>query len=37
MKPYSADIAGATGLPVFSMESFVSWFQSGLVPRRHPL
>ncbi|WP_101067692.1 aspartate/glutamate racemase family protein [Roseovarius salinarum] len=37
MMPYAADIAAATGLPVFTMESFVSWFQSGLVPRRYPL
>lgn len=37
MMPYAADIAAATGLPVFTMENFVSWFQSGLVPRRYPL
>ncbi|MDF0599681.1 aspartate/glutamate racemase family protein [Psychromarinibacter sp. C21-152] len=37
MMPYAADIAAATGIPVFTMESFVSWFQSGLVPRRYPL
>lgn len=36
MVPYAADIRLATGLPVFSIESFVSWFQSGLVPRRYP-
>ena len=34
MTPYAADIAAATGLPVFSMDSFVRWFQSGLAPRR---
>jgi len=34
MIPYAADVAAATGLPVFSMESFVTWFQSGLIPRR---
>ena len=34
MLPYAADIRDATGLPVYSMLSFVSWFQSGLVPRR---
>ena len=34
MIPYAADVAAATGLPVFSMDSFVSWFQSGLTPRR---
>ncbi|MEM9425965.1 MAG: aspartate/glutamate racemase family protein [Pseudomonadota bacterium] len=35
MVPYAADIRAATGLPVFSIESFVTWFQSGLAPRRH--
>ena len=34
MTPYAADIRAATGLPVFTMDSFVSWFQSGLSPRR---
>lgn len=34
MTPYAADIRAATGLAVFSMQSFVTWFQSGLVPRR---
>ena len=34
MIPYAADIRAAVGVPVFSMESFVSWFQSGLCPRR---
>lgn len=37
MMPYAADIAKATGRPVFTMESFVCWFQSALVPRRYPL
>lgn len=37
MVPYAADIRAATGLPVFSIESFVTWFQSGLSPRRHAL
>ncbi len=37
MVPYAADIRKATGLPVFSIESFVTWFQSGLAPRRYPL
>lgn len=36
MVPYAADIRRRTGLPVFSIESFVSWFQSGLMPRRFP-
>jgi len=35
MIPYAADIQAATGLPVFSIESFVSWFQSGLQPKRY--
>lgn len=35
MVPYAADIRAATGLPVFSIETFVSWFQSSLVPRRY--
>lgn len=34
MTPYAADIRAATGLPVYSMVSFVSWFQAGLAPRR---
>ncbi|MEM7302407.1 MAG: aspartate/glutamate racemase family protein [Pseudomonadota bacterium] len=32
MVPYAADIRRHTGLPVFSIYSFVSWFQAGLVP-----
>ncbi|WP_176084935.1 aspartate/glutamate racemase family protein [Martelella sp. HB161492] len=35
MIPYAADIAAATGLPVFSIETFVRWFQAALVPRRY--
>ena len=34
MTPYARDIREAVGLPVFSMYSFVAWFQSALVPRR---
>lgn len=34
MIPYAADIREHTGLPVYSMRSLVSWFQSGLVPQR---
>ena len=37
MIPYAADIRAATGLPTFTMESFVTWFQSGLVPRKYPV
>ena len=33
MVPYSADVRNATGLPVFSIYSFINWFQQGLVPR----
>lgn len=34
MVPYAADIQTATGLPTFSILSFITWFQSGLSPRR---
>ncbi len=37
MVPYAADIRAATGMPVFSIESFVMWFQAGLSPRRYPI
>ncbi|WP_206057153.1 aspartate/glutamate racemase family protein [Nitratireductor sp. XY-223] len=37
MMPYAADIAKEIGRPVFTMESFVSWFQGALAPRRYPL
>ena len=37
MTPYQAAISAATGLPVFSVEAFVAWFQRGLAPRRWPL
>ncbi len=33
MVPYAADIRAATGVPVFSILSFISWFQSGLNPK----
>ncbi|WP_037315778.1 aspartate/glutamate racemase family protein [Ruegeria halocynthiae] len=32
MCPYAADIQVATGLPVYSIVSLVSWFQAGLRP-----
>jgi hypothetical protein len=32
MIPYAADIRRETGLPVFSMETFVRWFQASLQP-----
>ncbi|WP_146348008.1 aspartate/glutamate racemase family protein [Falsiphaeobacter marinintestinus] len=34
MCPYAADISEATGLPVYSILSLVTWFQSGLQPPR---
>ena len=34
MVPYAADIRRLTGLPVYSIYSFVSWFQAGLLPPR---
>ena len=37
MSPYAPAIARATGLPVFSMEAFVRWFQSSLQPRVFPI
>lgn len=35
MCPYAADIQRATGLPVFSIVTFVSWFQAGLNPQKY--
>lgn len=35
MGPYAHAIREATGLPVFSILNFVSWFQAGLVPKRY--
>jgi Asp/Glu/hydantoin racemase len=37
MTPYAADIRAATGLPVFSHETFVSWFHAALVPRSYAM
>lgn len=37
MTPYAADIRKLTGLPVFSIYSFVRWFHQGLVPDRFAL
>jgi hypothetical protein len=36
MVPYAADIRRATDLPVFSIRSFVTWFQSSLAPPSFP-
>jgi hypothetical protein len=33
MVPYARSLSARLGLPVFSIYSFVSWFQAGLVPR----
>ena len=35
MTPYASEIRAATGVPVFSMGSFVDWFQSGLAPNEY--
>ncbi|OIQ43713.1 MAG: hypothetical protein BM558_10750 [Roseobacter sp. MedPE-SW] len=37
MVPYARDLRRVTGLPVFSIQSFVTWFQAGLMPRRYEL
>lgn len=36
MVPYAADVAKATGLPVFSAYTFVCWFQASLRPLHFP-
>ncbi len=33
MAPYAAAIRQVTGLPVYSIYSFIQWFQAGLLPR----
>jgi len=35
MVPYAADLRRALGVPVFSIYSFILWFQSGLMPRAY--
>lgn len=37
MPPYAADVQRETGLPVFSIYSFVNWFYQSLTPSRFPL
>lgn len=37
MVPYAADIRKLTGLPVYSIHSFVNWFQAGLMPQKFEL
>ena len=34
MPPYAADLQHALGVPVYSIYTFVQWFQGGLRPRR---
>lgn len=34
MDPYAADVRAATGLPVFSIRSFMLWFQASIAPER---
>jgi Asp/Glu/hydantoin racemase len=34
MVPYAADLRRKFGLPVYSIYTFLTWFQSGLLPRR---
>ena len=34
MAPYAADLRATFGLPVYSIYTLVSWFHSGLMPRR---
>ena len=34
MAPYAVDIQKLTGLPVYSIYTFINWSQSGLVPRK---
>ena len=36
MVPYAADVRRATGLPVFSIYSYLVWFHAALMPRRFP-
>ncbi len=33
MTPYAADLRQTLGLPIYSIYTFVTWFQSGLLPR----
>lgn len=34
MAPYGSAIRQATGLPVYTIYSFIQWFQAGLLPRK---
>jgi Asp/Glu/hydantoin racemase len=37
MVPFALDIRRATGLPVFSIYTLISWFQAGLLPQKFDL
>ncbi len=37
MVPYARDVRRATGLPVFSIYSYLLWFQAALLPRKFAL
>jgi Asp/Glu/hydantoin racemase len=37
MTPYAADMRKVTGLPIYSIYTFVNWFHSGLIPDRFRL
>ncbi|MDH3263356.1 MAG: aspartate/glutamate racemase family protein [Paracoccaceae bacterium] len=37
MVPYARDVRRATGLPVFSIYSYLAWFQAALLPRKFDL
>lgn len=37
MTPYAADVRRLTGLPVFSIYTFLRWFHQALVPDRFPV
>jgi Asp/Glu/hydantoin racemase len=37
MVPYARDVRRATGVPVFSIYTYLTWFQSALLPRKFAL
>ncbi|MEM8971377.1 MAG: aspartate/glutamate racemase family protein [Pseudomonadota bacterium] len=37
MVPYAPDMQHVLGIPVYSIYSFILWFQAGLLPRQFPL
>jgi hypothetical protein len=36
MVPYAPDVAAATGVPVFSIYTYLTWFHAGLAPAVFP-